>query len=431
MNEVDSTAAQEWKSSWTLVLASSVGFSFFSIMLASVGLFMGPLGQEFGWSRTTLSAGPSVATITTAILGPFFGMLVDRFGTRRLALPGLVVTMASICAFSLLNGVTWQWFALWFVFGFVSVTIKSTAWTAAVVGVFTRSRGLALGLTLSGTAVAGIIVPPLGNYLITAFGWRAAFIWLSLGWGGVTLVLCYLFFFDIRDRAARAAATEERGAPVSVVELPGLTRKEGLLNTALWRLAFSNFVVMLFSIGLTIHLFPILTEAGVSRTNAAWLLSLSGAAGIVGKLATGVLLDKFRPNWIGGLTLGAAALAFALLIQGVRSPALIAVAMLINGYAFGTKTQITGYMTASYAGMKSFGFLYGIMSALMALASGLGPFVAGYTYDQAGGYGPFLIAGTIGCALSGLLMISLPRTPSWDGQAVVESGRPDQSGPVV
>lgn len=406
-DSVPKTALQEWRANWLLVLSASVGFSFFSIMLAAVGLFMGPLGQEFGWSKTVLSAGPSIATITTALLGPFFGMAVDRFGTRRLVLPGLIVTMAAICAFSTITGAPWQWYLLWFLFGFVAVTIKSTAWTAAVVGVFTQSRGLALGLTLAGTAVAAMIVPPLGNWLITEFGWRMAFVWLALGWGGITFVLCLLFFFDIHDRKLERKPVDGAEAAAEVV-LPGLTRSEGLRDTALWRLAISNFVVMLLTMGLSVHLFPILTEAGIPRGQAAWLLSLTGLAGILGKLATGIMLDRYRPNWIGGLTLGACALAFALLVDGIRSPAMIIAAMVVNGYAFGTKTQITGYMTANYAGMKSFGFLYGIMSALMALASGLGPFLAGYTYDTLGGYTPFLIAGSIGCVICGLLMISLP-----------------------
>lgn len=418
---IPKTALQEWSENWPLVLSASVGFSFFSIMLAAVGLFMGPLGGEFGWSKTVLSAGPSIATITTALLGPFFGMLVDRYGTRRLVLPGLVLTAGAICAFSTITGQSWQWYLLWFVFGLVAVSIKSTAWTAAVVGVFKQSRGLALGLTLAGTAVTAIIVPPLGNWLITEFGWRMAFVWLALGWGGITLVLCYLFFFDIHDRKLERQRSGSLVDTAAEPSLPGLTRRQGLLDTALWRLAFSNFVVMLLTMGLSVHLFPILTEAGVPRSQAAWLLSLTGVSGIAGKLITGVLLDRYRPNWIGGLTLAAASLAFVLLLEGIRSPAMIVLAMLVNGYAFGTKTQITGHLTASYAGMKSFGFLYGIMAALMALASGLGPFLAGYTYDTLGGYGPFLIAGTIGCALSGLLMISMPSYPVFEKEDEAEA----------
>ena len=419
MSDDKASAIAEWKAGWTLVFAAAVGFSFFSIMLAATGLFMAPLQKEFGWSRTMLSSGPSIATAVTAILSPFWGMLIDRYGSRKVVLPGLTATIASIAAFGLANGSEAQWFALWAAFGLVSGSIKSTAWTAAVVSVFQKSRGLALGFTLSGTAVAATVVPPLGNWLIETFGWRGSFTWLAVGWGGITLLICILLFFDVHDRVKkqRAAAPVEaaEAAPAAAeFNLTGLTRAEALRDTALWRVAISNFVVMVMTIGLSIHLFPILTEAGISRAHAAWLTSLTGISGIIGKLATGVLLDRYRPNWIGGLTLGGASLTFLLLIEGIRSPAFIVVAMLVNGYAFGTKTQITGFLTASYGGMKNFGMIYGVMAALMALGSSLGPLVAGAIYDYAGGYGPFLAAGAIGCALGGLLMISMPNYPAWE-----------------
>jgi MFS family permease len=63
--------------------------------------------------------------------------------------------------------------------------------------------------------------------------------------------------------------------------------------------------------------------------------------------------------------------------------------------------------------MRNFGKIYGVMAALMALASGLGPLLAGAIYDFSGGYTPFLILGTIGCLIGGLLMITLPAYPGW------------------
>ena len=366
MDRSTSLAKQEWSVGWTLVLAAALGFSFFSVLIAAVGLFMEPLGKEFGWSRTLLSAGPSIATSTTAILGPFLGAIVDRYGTRRVVLPGLLLTIAALGAFAFIDGSETQWLLLWGLFGFVSVSIKSTPWTAAVVSMFEKSRGLTLGMTLAGTAVAQALVPPLGNWLIVSFGWRAAFVWLALGWGGITFVVCLLFF---RGRHERRSAAEKAAAAAATPEaLPGLTIAQAWRNSVLWRIAISNFIVMVLTMGLLVHLFPILTEAGVSRTTAAWLTGLSGLAGIAGKLVTGVLLDRFRPNWVGGLTLAAAALAFALLMDGVRSPTLILIALLVNGYTAGTKTHITGYLTASYGGMRNFGAIYGVMSSLMALA---------------------------------------------------------------
>lgn len=416
MSDETLSAGQEWKSGWTLVLAASVGFSFFSILLAATGLFMEPLTKEFGWSRTLLSSGPSIAVTLTAILSPFYGYLIDRFGARRVVLPGLVITTLSIAAFGLATGSQAQWFMFWAIFGVVSGSIKSTAWTAAVLGVFNRSRGLALGLTLAGTAVAQIAIPPLANWLITAFGWRATFVWLGFGWGGLTMLLCIFFFYDAHDRAK---STVSRKDTASAADLPGLTTRQALRDWALWRVGISNFVVMVLTMGLAIHLFPILTEAGVSREKAAWLTSLSGVAGIAGKLVTGALLDRYRPNWIGGVTLGAAALSFILLIQGIRSPVAIIAAMLVNGYAAGTKTQITGFLTASYGGMRNFGKIYGVMAALMALASGMGPLTAGLIYDFAGGYTWFLIAGGIGCTLGGVLMVSMPAYPAWQKKDAV------------
>lgn len=403
---------------WKLVLAASVGFSFFSVMMGAIGLFIEPLSTAFGWSRTLVSAGPSIATATTAILAPAVGVAIDRFGSRVVVLPGVLLTIVAIAAFSLANGSPAQWLALWFVFGIVATLIKSTAWTAAVVGFFDKSRGLALGLTLSGTAVAQSVVPPLCNWLMMEFGWRGAFVWLALGWGGVTFLLCLALFIDPRRRPRQNAAqmAQEKAKP----HLSGLTVRAALRNSALWRVAISNFIVMLLTIGLAIHLFAILTEAGVDRTSAAWLTGLGGIAGILGKLASGFLLDRYRPNLIGGITLAIAAIAFLLLMEGIRSPALIIVAMLVNGYAAGTKIQIVGYLTAGYAGMRNFGAIYGTMSALLALASGLGPLLAGYIYDRTGSYSPFLAAGAAGCVLGGLLIMSLPRYPVWgrDGEGL-------------
>lgn len=408
------SAAAEWRANWPLVLAASVGFSFFSVMIAATGLFFEPLSKEFGWSRTLLSSGPSIANSLTAVLGPFFGALIDRFGSRKVVLPGLLITIASIAAFSLVDGSETQWIALWVVFGIVAVSIKSTSWTAPVLGVFERSRGLALGLTLAGTAVAQIVVGPLANWLITGFGWRAAYVWIAIGWGGVTFILCLFFLFDAHDKARqikKLQTVEETEAPKAA--LPGLTTQEAFRNSALWRVAISNFVIMLLTLGLQIHMFPILTDAGVSRASAAWMLSLAGVAGIVGKLVTGYLLDRYKPNWIGGLTLGGASLTFLLLWQGVGSVALIVFAIIVNGYAAGSKTQITAFLTSSYGGMRNFGKIYGVMAGLMAAAAGIGPLVAGYIYDQSGGYEPFLILGAIGCVMGGIIMITLPAYPAW------------------
>jgi predicted MFS family arabinose efflux permease len=245
---------------------------------------------------------------------------------------------------------------------------------------------------------------------------------MAVGWGSVTFILALLFFVDRFSQARRRAQKEVRNPATISFDLPGLTVRQAIRSWTLWRVALSNLIVMVLTIGLSIHLFPILTESGLAHATAAWLLSLGGIAAIVGKLISGVLLDRYRPNWVGAITLGIASIAFILLMEGVRSYALIVIALVINGYAAGTQTQMVSYMTANFGGMKNFGVIYGTMSALLAIATGFGPLTAAWIYDTSGSYEPFLAMGAVGCFLGGLLILSLPRYPTWEKTRITEPG---------
>jgi predicted MFS family arabinose efflux permease len=404
------TAAQEWRRGWTVVFASVFAFAFFSSMTAAQGVFMAPVQRDLGFDRTTFSSGLSISGIITAVLSPFFGVLIDRYGTRRLALPGLVIISAVIGAFSMATPSATVWVALWVAYGFATLPVKSTVWTTTVAGAFFTARGLALGVTMCGAALAQTITPPLANWLVTEFGWRTAFLWLGPGWGGLAFLVCLPFLRDLH-LAPRPGSGEAARQPPQV---PGLTVREAIRDRALWQIAISTFFFMALTIGLLVHQFQIMVEAGVSRDTAAWLTSLFGVGGIVGKLLTGFLIDRYAPNWIGGITLASSALAFGLLTEPFHSVPLITLAMAVNGYASGTKLQIVGYLTSRYAGMRNFGKIFGVMAAMIAGGTALGPVLAARIYDTTGDYGLFLVAGVIGSLICGLLVVTLPRYPSFE-----------------
>lgn len=404
------SARQEWARGWTVVLAAFVGFSFFSMMAAATGVFMAPLAAEFGWNTTQTSSGMSIAGIMTAALSPFFGILIDKWGTRRLALPGLVLMSLLTAAFALNTGSFALWTVMWLIYGLVALSIKSTVWSTTVASGFEAARGMALGVMLCGTAFAQVITPPLTNWLITNFGWRMAFVWLGLGWGAIAFAVCFPFLKDLHLSNTGRSPGEIASRPV----VAGLTVAQAWRDRALWQIGISTFLMMLLTIGLMVHQFEIMREAGMSRTSAAWLTSLFGVGGIIGKLVTGVLMDRYPPNWIGGLTLASAALAFLLLMSHFATPALIVVAMAVNGYASGTKLQITGYMTTRFAGLLHFGKIFGMMAALIAAGSSLGPVLAGWMRDFTGGYTEFLMVGVVGSVISGLLIVTLPRYPAFE-----------------
>ena len=227
--------------------------------------------------------------------------------------------------------------------------------------------------------------------------------------------MCIFWLFDGYDasRRARAANPDATASKSLLGDAPGLSTTEAWRSPELWRIAISTFVIMVVTIALVVHQIPILQSIGVDRTTAATYAGIAGLTGVAGKLVTGWLLDRYAARWVGGLTLAATSLTFILLLLPNRSTAIIFIAMLINGYAAGTKLQIAGYLTSAYAGMKNFGLIFGAMASLIAAGSGLGPLFAGYIFDVYGGYDPYLWFGVAGTLLSAWLIFGLGDYPRW------------------
>lgn len=406
-------ARTEWRTHWGLVVASGAGFSLHTISSYIVGLVMEPLQAEFGWSRAQISVVSVVPSIIMVLFSPYTGGLIDRWGSRRLALPSLVLTGASLAMVSLANGSVWQWYLLWIFYGFVSLGIKATVWTTAVTNAFTASRGLALGLVLCGTAISQIATPPLAQWLTDTYGWRQAYLWLGLGWSAPCVLLAVIFLYDVRDRSRLAAAQLGESEP-QTIELPGLTFAEALRSRPLIRIGISTLVTMFVGTAILIHQVPILTATGIPRAEAAWLAALSGAAAIVGKLLTGWMTDRWNAGTIGALTLLAPAIAYAMLLQPQPSALWSVIAMMIIGYTTGAKLQVCAYLTASYAGMGHFGKIFGVMTSLIGIGGGIGSVAAGAIYDHFGSYGPLLTAGIFSSLFCAALLYKLGPVPKWE-----------------
>lgn len=406
MVQFSSAAASEWRSSWPLVLTAMVGFSFHSIATYSSGLFIEPLQNEFGWSRAEITGGLAIAAISTVPLSPIVGSIIDRWGSRRIAVPGLVLTACCLASFGTTGPSVANWIGLWCLYAVVGLTVKSTVWTHAVTGVFDAGRGLALAVMLSGTAIAQSLVPPLAQWLIASFGWREAWFWLGFGWCAPALILALLFLRGPprKDDPQPARSMEARAREA-------MTIGQALRNPALVRLALATLIMMTLGLAVIVHQVPILTNMGLERQTAAWLASLSGIAGIFGKLITGALMDRFDAARIGAITIAASAAGFVLLIAKPNL-AMIMLGIVIIGYAVGTKLQVTAYLTSRLTGLASFGKIFGLMNSVVALGAGLGPLLSGLLYDLAGSYEPLLFAGVPGSLISGYLILSTKNAKS-------------------
>ncbi|MCB2073713.1 MAG: MFS transporter [Novosphingobium sp.] len=415
MSQEQISAKQEWRQHWTLVLASMAGLSFAAIAGSSIGLFMEPLGREFGWSRTEITAGLTIYALIAVPLSPFAGALIDRWGARRMAIPGMFLTATAFACFSLANGSTVQWLGLWLFYSLMALSIRNTVWTAAVSSVFSKARGLALAITLTGAAITQIIAPVASQRLIDNFGWREAYLYLGTGWGLIVLALLIPFFFDARDTNRRRIARQEVPAQTAP-ELPGLSVAEAIRSTALYRIGLSTLIVVFFLTALNVHLVPVLNERGISRESAALMAALAGGFAIVGKLATGWMYDRWASGWINALSLSPPAAACLIFVTADNWLPLTLIAVCLLGYTNGAFMQVCTYLTGRYGGIRNFGKIFGVMASMIAVGVGIGPVFAGFIFDITGSYVLLLTCVIPAALFSGLLVATLGPYPVWTGE---------------
>jgi MFS family permease len=104
-----SAAAREWRENWPIVLTAFLGNLLLSIPVLSMGVFMAPLEQQFGWTRAESSTGVSLYAFVGAVLAPVIGIMLDKWGARRMALPGIVLTSLLYALFATNDGSLAYW----------------------------------------------------------------------------------------------------------------------------------------------------------------------------------------------------------------------------------------------------------------------------------------------------------------------------------
>ncbi|MDG2003286.1 MAG: MFS transporter [Novosphingobium sp.] len=411
MQESQPAGTGEWRRNWPLLAAATAALSFGAVPVATLGIFMQPLQDAFGWSRTTITFGLMVFAFVTTPLSPFAGALVDKFGARAIGVPGLALAGISFAAFSLVGGSFAMWVTAWIVYSLCALLIRSTVWNRAVAGAFEKSRGLAIAVLLTGTSIAGAIAPIVTHLLIDNVGWEGAYIGLGIGWAGIGWVLVLLFFREPQAAPSEAAGSQDAVQPK---ELPGgLTGKEALRNPVILRIGCAVLIQTTISAAVSVHLVPIHTSLGASRGEAAGIVALMGVGAVIAKLASGVIADRVRSSVLPLVAFTLPALGYLLLLLGDHSILSLATATFIIGCGSGAALHMIIYLTTQYGGLRNFGKIYGSIGALMGLAAGIGPVAAGMVHDANHSYDMFITAAIPMLLVAGLLVFGLGPYPDF------------------
>jgi MFS family permease len=398
------TKRDEFARGWPIVLAAFAGamFGISAIPFYTLGLFVKPVGEAFGWSRETVQWGFTAQMLGMLCVSWAWGAWMDKAGARRVGLIAQLGFGLGLMGLALVQSFP-GWLAAWFLVALLGAGTSPVTWTRGVAGWFDAARGTAFGLALAGTGAMAFLAPPILTPFIEANGWRAAYVALGASVIVIALPLTWLLF---RDQPAAAAG--HAPAPPT-----GLTRAEILRSPRFW-LMFMVFFAITFAVGGIIpSIVPLLTDRGMERAEAAGYAAIVGVAVVAGRIVAGVLLDRFHATHValGFLTLPAIS-CLLLASDALPGGAAIGLAVALVGLAAGAEFDLAAFMVSRYFGMKAFGVAYAILTVGMLVGGGFAPPIFGRVFDQTGSYDAALaIAGGIFLAAP-LLLLGMGRYPA-------------------
>jgi MFS family permease len=405
---------------WIIVGLAFLSTGVWTSMRTTFSVLFVALLEEFRWSRAGGAGVQSLAFLVYTVTAPAVGTLIDRFGPRRVILPGIVLLSAGLCLSSRIQSLTQFYVFYGLVVGLGVTFVSIVAYSAILARWFERRRGTANGIAASGMGLVTFALVPLTQYVIDRAGWRTAF--LVLG------VLVFLLLFPASAVFLRRTPQEMNLLPDGAAPVAGNKREmriidEGWAQTD-WTLARASregrfwamlafcFLAIIPVYMLVIHAARFLVDCGFPRMTAAMLIALVGVVSSGFRILWGSLSDRVgreKTFTLGAWSLAAAALCLFLL-RDAQFPLPAYLFVLFFGAGWGATAPTFMSVSADLFQGRSFGLIYGVTEAVIGLGSAIGPWLAGFMFHYTESYHlAFLVAAGLSALSSGIVWLAAPR----------------------
>lgn len=372
---------------WWIVLA---GF-LLTLLLSSIVFFgftalFEPLVQEFGWSYAQVSFAASLRGLEMGIFSPIFGYLVDRFGSRKIAVIGIITAAAGLFSLSATGSLV-TFYASFLLLGIGAGACTSIVSMTAVANWFTKNVGKALGIVSAGFGASGLLVP-LIVLLIDHQGWRDALITMGM----VLLFVGLPTALIIRDRPERygllpdGEVRDKTVAPNSPpTESIRISFRTVIKNRSFWYINIADCLRMMALSAVVIHIMPYLTSLSIPRLTAGYI-----AAG----LPLLSILGRFGLGWLGDVRdkKRVIAMSYGLMAAGIVSlcfakiPLFLFLFLIPFSVGFGGIAVLRSALILEYYGRETFGKTLGVTMGAGSVGAVIGPTLTGLVYDLQGSY---------------------------------------------
>lgn len=372
----------------------------------SLAVFLQPMADATGWSRTGISTAMTIVFLMMGIGGFGWGALTDRFGPRIVVLSGglllglgilLASRATSLLAFQLIYGII--------VGGATGAIFAPTM--ATVTGWFDKHRSLAVSLVSAGMGAAPMIISPFAGWLITIHDWRTSQLIIAiLAW----VVMIPAAFFVRRAPMQAAAPAGGATAAMSAAGEPGMTVGQALRSPQFIVLAATYFACCATHSGPIFHTVSYAMLCGLAPLTAVTIYSVEGLAGMGGRLVFGLAGDKFgaKRTLVVGLliqALGAGSYFFTRALDEFYAVAIV------FGFTYGGVMPLYAVIAREYFPMRIMGTVFGAATMVSAFGMAFGPALGGWIFDNTGGYG-WLYIGSFGVGLAAAaIALAFPPAP--------------------
>ncbi|MGA9089718.1 MAG: MFS transporter [Bradyrhizobium sp.] len=345
--------------------------------------FVEPLQRDFGASRGSVSLVFSLAGFLYFGLGIVSGPLADRFGSRPLAVAGMMLTGLGLAAASAARSLPEVYAAYGLGVG-LGVGCAYVPAIGAVQRWFVRRRGFASGLAVSGIGVGTLVMPPLASLLIETLGWRGAY--LVLG-GLAAAVGAGLALLIENDPCGRGLGPDgdlqPSGAPSAQRE--GMSVRDAIRSHRFIGL-YASCLICSFGVFVPfVHLVPYARDHGMAPASAVLLLGVIGGGSTAGRFFLGSLADRIGRQF--SLLLMFIGMALALLTWAVSVDiwSLAAFAFLY-GVFYGGWVAVLPAVVMDYFGGRNVSSIIGLLYTSVAFGTLIGPSAAGFAFDLSHSY---------------------------------------------
>ena len=403
----------------------AAGTTVFARMAPSVfvlGIFLSPIADEFGWSRTLIAGAVSVGAVASMVLSPIIGWAVDRYGA------GIILTVSMVILGVAVISLAWATVPLFFYLGFatgriifhVPVQIGSGA---VVSRWFIRKRGRAIGVLYLSGAIGGIVCIQIASIALSNWGIGAAWIALGVTVLGVGVLPSALLIVDRPEDVGLEPDGLTSGPPESItvylqptqdpIEIDW-TLREAMGTKSLWIMVGVVGTLFMTQAGVSVHIGAFYQDRGLGITAVASAITINGIVSGIGSLVWGAIIERAPVQRVMVVLMVLSATSTFLLFTVHSLAAAFAVSAVIGVVAAGGNV-IPPVAYASYFGRRSIGSIRGIGETGVQVGQTIGPLLSGLAFDINGSYKVAFLTFAI-VALIGSVVIATASPPSKPNQ---------------